>query len=133
MPQPVGAAKGLITLLDLSSFIELYSTGTTSIVRISIVMPPNTGMAIGTIMSEPLPVEVNTGISARIVVAVVIRHGRTLRVPAFTTFWRISAKLLGFEFLKLCSRYVHITTPSSEASPNRAKNPTHIATLILIG
>ncbi len=43
------------------SFTRLYSTGTTSIVRTSIIMPPKTGIAIGIIMSEPRPVEVSTG------------------------------------------------------------------------
>ena len=41
-------------------------------VRISMVMPPTEGMAMGTMMSEPRPVEVRMGIRARIVVAVVI-------------------------------------------------------------
>ena len=67
------------------SFIQQYSTGTTSIVSISIVIPPKEGIAIGTIISEPRPVEVRTGINARIVVAVVIRQGRILRIPAWIT------------------------------------------------
>lgn len=66
----------------LLSLIQQYRTGTTSIVSISIVIPPKEGIAIGTIISEPRPVEVRTGISARIVVAVVIRQGRILRIPA---------------------------------------------------
>ena len=40
------------------------------------------GMAMGTITSLPRPVEVSTGISARMVVAEVIRHGRTRRTAA---------------------------------------------------
>jgi hypothetical protein len=50
-----------------------------------IAIPPKDGIAMGTIMSEPLPVDVNTGISAKKVVAVVIRQGRT-RLIAFKTF-----------------------------------------------
>ena len=46
--------------LCLNSFTMLYNTGTTSIVKISIVIPPKTGIAIGTIISEPLPVDVST-------------------------------------------------------------------------
>jgi len=38
-------------------------------------MPPNEGIAIGTIMSAPRPVEVSTGSSARIVVTLVIIAG----------------------------------------------------------
>jgi hypothetical protein len=72
-------------LIILLSFIQQYKTGTTSIVSISIVIPPKEGIAIGTIISEPRPVEVKTGISARMVVAVVIRHGRILRIPALIT------------------------------------------------
>ena len=49
---------------------------------ISIIIPPTLGMAIGTMISDPRPVDVSTGMSARIVVAVVIRHGRTRRAPA---------------------------------------------------
>jgi hypothetical protein len=75
-------ADGLMAFLYLSSFIELYRTGTISIVSISIVIPPNDGIAIGTIISLPRPVLVNTGKSAKIVVAVVIRQGRIRRVPA---------------------------------------------------
>ncbi len=63
----------------------LYSTGTTSIVSTSIVMPPNDGIAIGTLMSAPRPVDVRTGISANMVVAVVMRHGLILRLPEAIT------------------------------------------------
>ncbi len=45
-------------------------------------IPPKEGIAIGTIMSEPLPVEVRTGISAKMVVALVIRAGLTRRFAA---------------------------------------------------
>ena len=41
------------------------------------IMPPKDGIAIGTMMSAPLPVEVRIGNSASIVVALVIRAGRT--------------------------------------------------------
>ena len=37
-------------------------------VTISIAIPPKLGMAIGTIISEPRPVEVRTGSRARMVV-----------------------------------------------------------------
>ena len=42
-------------------------------------MPPKEGMAMGTMTSAPRPVEVSTGIRARIVVAVVIMQGLTRR------------------------------------------------------
>jgi len=45
-------------------------------------IPPKEGIAMGTIISEPLPVDVKTGISARKVVAVVIRQGRTRLIAA---------------------------------------------------
>jgi len=48
-------------------------------------IPPNAGIAIGIIMSEPLPVEVKTGKSAIKVVAVVIAAGRIRFKPATTT------------------------------------------------
>ena len=54
-----------------------YKTGTTSIETRLMAIPPKEGIAIGTIISEPLPVDVKTGIRARKVVAVVIRQGRT--------------------------------------------------------
>ena len=88
--------------LYLDSLTHLYKTGTTSIVRISIVIPPKTGIAIGTIISEPLPVDVKTGIRANIVVTFVIRHGLNLRVPASMTFLRISAILCELAPLKVC-------------------------------
>ncbi len=43
-------------------------------------MPPKEGMAMGTMMSEPRPVEVRMGSRARMVVAEVIRAGRMRRV-----------------------------------------------------
>ncbi len=43
------------------------------------VMPPTLGIAIGTMMSAPRPVEVSTGIKAKMVVAVVIRQARARR------------------------------------------------------
>ncbi len=46
---------------SLNSCTEQYSTGTTSIVSISIVIPPNDGIAIGTMTSDPRPVEVRMG------------------------------------------------------------------------
>ena len=66
----------------LSSLMPQYNTGTTNIVRNSISIPPKVGMAIGTMMSAPRPVDVSTGSSARMVVAVVMRHGRILCMAA---------------------------------------------------
>ena len=43
-------------------------------------MPPKEGIAIGTIISDPRPVEVKTGSKARMVVALAIRHGRIRRI-----------------------------------------------------
>ena len=40
------------------------------------IIPPKAGMAIGTIISDPFPVDVNTGSNAIMVVAVVITAGR---------------------------------------------------------
>ena len=62
-----------------------WNTGTTNIVMLCINIPPNAGIAIGIIMSEPLPVEVKTGKSAIKVVAVVIAAGRIRFKPATTT------------------------------------------------
>ncbi|GEM_PF-1074669 len=66
---------------------------TTSMVRISMVMPPKTGMAMGIVMSEPRPDELSSGSRARIVVAVVIRQGRMRRLPAAITALRISGQV----------------------------------------
>ena len=71
-----------LSSLSLTSFKREYSTGTTSIVTTSIIIPPTEGIAMGTIMSDPLPIEVRTGINASTVVAVVIRHGLTRLIPA---------------------------------------------------
>jgi hypothetical protein len=57
-----------------SSMVQ-YRTGTTGMVMISMAIPPKEGMAIGTMISDPRPVAVNTGISARTAVAVVVRPG----------------------------------------------------------
>jgi len=46
------------------------------------IIPPKEGMAIGIIISAPRPAEVRTGMSAMMVVAVVIRHGLMRRLPA---------------------------------------------------
>ena len=124
--------RDYIVFLALISLIQQYKTGTTSIVSTSIVIPPNEGIAIGTIISDPRPVEVRTGIRARIVVAVVIRHGLILREPAAITAFRICSLSVISLSLNTCFRYVHITTPSSEAMPNNARKPTQIATLMFI-
>jgi len=58
-------------------------------------MPPKVGIAIGTMMSDPRPVDVSTGKSARIVVAVVIRAGRMRRCPASIVAARTSSIVRG--------------------------------------
>jgi len=68
------------------------------------VIPPKEGMAIGTMTSEPRPVEVSTGISARMVVAVVIRQGLTRRSPASIVASRISFTDEGVLLEKICFR-----------------------------
>ena len=47
----------------------------------SMTIPPKIGMAIGTMISLPFPVEVSIGKRARIVVTVVIKQG-LMRLPA---------------------------------------------------
>lgn len=58
-------------------------------------IPPKLGIAIGIIISLPLPVLVKMGSKAKMVVAVVIKHGRILRSPASMTLARISCTSLG--------------------------------------
>ncbi|MEY3648981.1 MAG: hypothetical protein RLZ13_1866, partial [Bacteroidota bacterium] len=41
------------------------------------IIPPNAGIAIGIMISDPLPVEVKMGTKANKVVAVVIMQGNT--------------------------------------------------------
>jgi len=94
-------------------------------------MPQKLGRAIGIITSEPRPVPVMTGISARTVVVVVIRHGRTRRLPASTTWARMSGMPLTGLRAKTWLRYVVMTTPSSVAMPNRAMKPIQTAVLRL--
>ena len=50
---------------NLRSCTAQYITGTIMTVISAISMPPNEGMAMGIMMSAPLPVEVSTGINAR--------------------------------------------------------------------
>jgi hypothetical protein len=64
-------------------------------------MPPKAGIAIGIMISDPLPVEVKMGTKANKVVAVVIMQGNTLRLPASRTAFRISSTVLGFFSAKL--------------------------------
>ena len=55
-------------------------------------MPPQEGIAIGTIISDPRPVEVKTGSKARMVVALVIKHGRIRRItPSLRRHYPISS------------------------------------------
>ena len=58
------------------SRVHEYSTGTTKSETSATAIPPKVGIAIGTMMSEPRPVDVSTGSRARIVVAVVMSAAR---------------------------------------------------------
>ena len=60
-----------------------------SVIR-AMSIPPKLGIAIGIMISLPLPVLVRMGNKAKRVVAVVIKQGRILRYPASTTLVRIS-------------------------------------------
>ena len=60
------------SLLIVNSCHKAYNTGTVNMVSTCKAIPPKDGIAIGTIISEPRPVEVRMGKSANIVVAVVI-------------------------------------------------------------
>lgn len=73
-----------------------WNTGTTNMVIDWINMPPKVGIAIGTMMSAPFPVEVRTGSRAIRVVAVVMAAGRTRLRPAVTTASRMSCLVCGF-------------------------------------
>lgn len=59
------------------------------------VIPPKVGIAIGIMISEPLPALVRTGKRASSVVAVVIRQGRTRFNPASNTAALIAAFEVG--------------------------------------
>src|SRR5699024_99919 len=85
----------LVCLLNFASLLQLNNTGTTKRVIKAIIIPPKLGIAIGIIMSLPLPVEVRIGNRASIVVAVVIKQGRILFCPASTTEVRISLMFSG--------------------------------------
>ena len=78
--------------------------GTTNMVSSAMVIPPKTGIAIGTMMSDPRPVLVSTGNNASKVVAVVIRHGLTLSVPASITVSLMALPEVGPFFSNLCLR-----------------------------
>ena len=65
-------------------------------------IPPNDGIAIGTIMSEPRPFEVITGIKARSVVAVVISAGLIRRLAASSTAVFNSSLDVGDFLASLC-------------------------------
>ena len=86
-------------------------------------MPPKEGMAMGSMMSAPLPVEVRIGIRARIVVALVIRAGRMRRSAPSMTIFRMLSRSFALKFDLDSSRKVDIRTPSSVAMPNRARKP----------
>ena len=76
------------------------------------IIPPKLGIAIGNMISDPLPVLVSTGSNASIVVAVVIMAGLTLRSPPSTMASLISDFVLGVFFLKLSFKNVATRTPS---------------------
>ena len=66
-------------------------------VMAAINIPPKAGMAMGTMMSAPLPVDVRMGSNAITVVAEVITAGRMRLFPARTTASRIPFRsLVGF-------------------------------------
>lgn len=77
-------------LLSTVSRHQHCNTGTTNMVIDCISIPPNVGIAIGTMISAPFPVDVSTGSRAMSVVAVVIAAGRTRFSPASTTASRMS-------------------------------------------
>ncbi len=64
------------------------------------IIPPNAGMAMGTIISAPLPVDESTGNRAITATAVVIMAGRTRFRPAATTASRTSLTDDGMTFFK---------------------------------
>ncbi len=76
--------------------MEQYSTGTIKIVIVTNIIPPNEGIAIGTIISDPRPVEVRTGVNARIVVTVVIKQGLILRSAPLIVASLMSLTVWGF-------------------------------------
>ena len=78
---------------------------------------------MGTMMSDPFPVDVNTGSNAISVVAVVITAGRTRLRPAYTTASRISSRVCGSRYKNVSCMYVPISTPSSVAILKRAMKP----------
>ena len=70
--------------LNTNSLTMQYKTGIIN-TEIKITnIPPKEGIAIGTMMSEPRPVEVRIGIKASMVVAEAIRHGLILRTAPST-------------------------------------------------
>src|SRR5690554_5647139 len=85
----------LCCLLIAPSRHQHWRMGTTNMVIDWISIPPKVGIAIGTMISAPFPVEVSTGSSAISVVAVVITAGRTRLRPAWTTASRISSRVWG--------------------------------------
>ncbi len=115
-------------MLICFSFIQLYKIGTKiRLDKVTVISPPTVGDAIGFMISEPVPVDNIIGISAIIVVTVVIIAGLTLkRVPSITVFL-ISSMFLGGLFLNILSNVESSTTALSVAIPKRAINPTHTA------
>ena len=83
---------GVLFLNELVSFrssLQINKSGTTKSVIIWTNMPPNVGIAIGTMISDPLPIILNKGSKAKMVVAVVNMVGLIRLVAASTpTFLR---------------------------------------------
>ena len=80
------ALRAFSSFFSSPSRHQHWNTGTTNMVIDWISMPPKVGIAIGTIISAPFPVEVRTGSRAIRVVAVVMAAGRTRLSPAVTTY-----------------------------------------------
>ena len=79
---------------------------------VAVIIPPTVGVAMGFMISEPAPVLIKMGISARIVVAVVITIGRTRIKAALTT-----SSVTSRPFLAYFTKKSTMTTPSSTATP----------------
>ena len=81
---------------------------------------------MGTIISDPFPVEERIGNNAIIAQDAVIIAGRTLFSPATATASRIFCIDEGFRSAKTWWIYVPIITPSSVAIPNHPHRYTEV-------
>ena len=75
-----------------------YKTGTTKTLIIATNIPPNEGIAMGIMMSDPRPEEVITGSRAINVVADVISAGFIRLVAAAVIVFRNSSTFAGVSF-----------------------------------